>query len=280
MKFCPNCGTQLVETAKFCPSCGFKIAPVSASAVPPPTYQPQQNQSYSPPPTYQAPNPSSSYQQAYNQPNYGAQQAPSVGLVSRVKNILFATENEWLQIQQEPADIKKILIGYVLILALIPAISLLIGYGLIGQNMMGYMMKSFSAGISQAVMQLVSAVLTVYLVAFIVNMLAPGFSSQKDQGRALQLVAYGMTPMWVLGFLYLLPSFMILKILAMLLGAIYAVYLMYKGLPILMYTPSEKAFAYIVVVIIIGFIVMLVVTLILGLIMGLVMTGGAMGYGM
>jgi hypothetical protein len=73
---------------------------------------------------------------------------------------------------------------------------------------------------------------------------------------------------------------MILKILAMLLGAIYAVYLMYKGLPILMYTPSEKAFAYIVVVIIIGFIVMLVVTLILGLIMGLVMTGGAMGYGM
>lgn len=279
MKFCPNCGTQLVENAKFCPSCGFKIAPVAASASPSPSYQPPQNQGYTQPPSYQPPTSSSNYQQAYNQPAYTSQ-ATSVGLIERVKNIMFSTESEWLRIQQEPADGKKILINYVLLLALIPAICMLIGYGLIGQTMMGYTVRSFTTGISQAIMQLVSAVLTVYLVAFIVNMLAPGFSSQKDQGRALQLVAYGMTPMWVMGLLYLLPSFMVLKILAMLLGGIYAVYLMYKGLPTLMFTPTEKAFAYIVVVIIIGFIVMLVISLILGLIMGLVMTGGAMGYGM
>jgi hypothetical protein len=280
MKFCPNCGTQLLEAAKFCPSCGFKIAPAGAAPQQAPAYQANPNPAYVPPPQYQAPQPQGGYQQqAYAQPNYGAPVA-TAGFIERVKNILFSSESEWLRIQQETPNSQKILVNYVLILALIPALSLVIGFGLIGQSMGGYVFRSFSSGITQGIMQLVSAVLTVYLVAFIVNMLAPGFSSQKDQGRALQLVAYGMTPMWVLGILYLLPSLMILKILAMLLGGIYAVYLMYKGLPIIMFTPPEKSFAYIVVVIIIGFIVMLVVTLILGLIMGLVMTGNAMGFGL
>lgn len=279
MIYCPNCKAQNVEIAKFCTSCGFKITQTAATPVQPPEYQPRQNQSYPPPPGYQKPDPPHNYEQVHSQPAFG-KQTTTTGLFKRAKNILFAPNKEWLHIKQEQPNTLKILFSYVLVLALIPAISLLIGYGYIGQASMGYTLRSILTGTSQAIIQVLSTFLTVYLVALIVNMLAPGFSAQKDRGRAFQLVAYGMTPMWVMGILYLFPSIVILKFVAMLLGAGYGFYLMYKGLPVLMSTPTEKAFAYIVVVIIFGFIVLLIITLILGLIMGLISAGIAMGYSM
>ena len=280
MNFCPQCGTQVQEGAKFCPACGFKIAVVppqqpyySANNAPVSPPQP------APPPQYQQPY-QQNYQQQYAPPQNNMQSDAGSGLIGRVKGILLSPDTEWFKIAYEMPDIKKILLSYVLILAFIPAISLFIGYGLIGQTMMGYTVRSISGGLSQAVIQLLTAILSVYITALVVNMLAGGFNSVKDYGRSVQLVAYAMTPMWVLGILYILPSLMFLKILAMLAGGVYAIYLMYKGVPVIMKTPSEKAFAYVVVVIIVGIIVMLVVGLILGLIMGLIMTGGAMGYGM
>lgn len=56
-----------------------------------------------------------------------------------------------------------------------------------------------------------------------------------------------MTPGWVGGIFYIIPSLSILAILA----GLYGLYLFYLGLPLLMETPKEKSLGYVIVVIIV-----------------------------
>ncbi len=274
MNFCPQCGTQVQEGAKFCPACGFKIAVVP----PQQPYYSANNATVSPPqpappPQYQQPY-QQNYQQQYAPPQNNMQSDAGSGLIGRVKGILLSPDTEWLKIAYEMPDVKKILLSYVLILALIPAISIFIGLGLLS----GYI--SISGGAIQAIIQLFTALLSTCITAFIVYMLAQGFDSVKDFGRALQLVAYSLTPLWILSIMNILSTLWFLPILAMLAGGVYAVYLMYKGLPYIMKTPSEKAFPYIIVVIIVGVVIIVAVSWILSKIMISLMTSGSVSYGM
>ncbi|HOW31225.1 MAG TPA: zinc ribbon domain-containing protein, partial [Bacteroidales bacterium] len=82
--------------------------------------------------------------------------------VPRVINILTKTKDEWKVIATEQPNTMKLLFGYALILALIPAIASFISYGLIGTTVMGYTYRSVSGGIMQALTQLLSGVIGVY----------------------------------------------------------------------------------------------------------------------
>lgn len=83
MKFCKNCGTELLDTAAFCPKCGTaavvenaapnQAAPTNPDATQAPDYQAPnyQTPNYNQAPNYQAPNYSQQYQPGQN---YGNQQ--------------------------------------------------------------------------------------------------------------------------------------------------------------------------------------------------------------
>ncbi|MCX2456154.1 zinc ribbon domain-containing protein [Lacticaseibacillus nasuensis] len=57
MKYCPNCGAELVPGAKFCANCGAIVGAVTAPAQPAPTTQPSQPQPAATPTQPQAPQP-------------------------------------------------------------------------------------------------------------------------------------------------------------------------------------------------------------------------------
>lgn len=195
-----------------------------------------------------------------------------MGLVDRAKNIIVTPKTEWAVVETETAEPGAIITGYVLPLALIPAIAAFIGYGLVGVPVpfLGTF-RDIGWGIGQAIQQLLGAVLGVYISAAVINMLAPNFESQKDLGRAMQLVAYSYTPVWVAGILLLYPA--VGGIIVGLAG-IYALYLLYLGFPFTMKTPKEKVVIYMVI----SIVVLIVVYIILGLIIGGIMT--AVGLGM
>ena len=160
----------------------------------------------------------------------------------RAKNIIMTPKTEWLVIAAEEPITAEIFKGYVLPLALIPAIACVIGLGVIGMGMM----SSFSWGIAMGLIQFILAFVGVYISAYIIAFLAPKFGSQQDMGRAVQLVAYSYTPAWVAGILSIVPALGVLGFV----GALYGLYLMYLGLPHMMKTPQDKAVGYLVVSII------------------------------
>ncbi len=181
-----------------------------------------------------------------------------MNLVDRAKNIILQPKTEWGVIAGEEPNVGQIFTGYVLPLALIPAIASIIGWGLIGRGIL----SSFSYGIAMGIIQLISAFVVVYIAAFVIDFLAPNFGSQKGLGRAVQLVAYSYTPAWVAGIFYIIP---VIGWLAMLAG-LYSLYLLYLGLTPIMKTPPDKAVGYLVVSIIVLLIVYFVIGTILTMI--------------
>jgi Yip1 domain len=176
-------------------------------------------------------------------------------IVERAKNIIMTPKTEWLVIAAEEPNTAQIFKGYVLPLALIPAIAHIIGLGLIGRGVM----SSFSWGIAMGLIQFIVAFVGVYISAYVIAFLAPRFASQQDMGRAVQLVAYSYTPVWVAGILSIVPALGILVFL----GGIYSLYLMYLGLPHTMKTPQDKVIGYLVVSIVGVIVIYWVITLLL-----------------
>jgi hypothetical protein len=176
-------------------------------------------------------------------------------IVERAKNIIMTPKTEWLVIAAEEPNTAQIFKGYVLPLALIVGIAHIIGLGVIGRGMS----SSFSRGIAMGLIQFVGAFVGVYLSAYVIAFLAPRFASKQDMGRAVQLVAYSFTPVWVAGILSIVPALGILVFL----GGIYGLYLMYLGLPHTMKTPQERVIGYLVVSIVGVIVTYWIITLVL-----------------
>jgi hypothetical protein len=170
-------------------------------------------------------------------------------LVERVKNILMNPQKEWLVINGEPANPTTITMSYLLPLTLIGVVAAFIGYGLIGVSIgFGIKVKSMELGIKIAISWAIRSIAGVYILAFIIDALAPNFGSDKNFGKSFQLAAYAATPGLVAGIFLILPS---LAIIAMLAG-LYGLYLLYVGLPILKKTTEDKKTNYFVVVILVA----------------------------
>jgi hypothetical protein len=262
MKFCPSCGAELKPEAKFCAACGTSIAvapPPAQHSPPPPAYQQE--------PVYeQAKEATNAFKEAIT---------GNTNLIQRVINIITKPKQEWEVIASEQPNTMKLIGGYALILALIPALSSFIKYGIIGMSFMGYTSRSISTGIQMGLIQLLSAVIGVYLLAWVIDLLAPSFDSQKNFGRSLQLAVYASTPQWVAGILLLLST--TLSMLIMLIG-LYAIYLLAIGMPILKGTPKEKVVGYVALTIVAMIVIGLVMALILGGILGLFFAGSYGGF--
>ncbi|MEK6571003.1 MAG: Yip1 family protein [Bacteroidota bacterium] len=178
-----------------------------------------------------------------------------MNLVDRAKKIITSPKTEWQTIASEEPNIQQIFVGYVFPLALIPAVAHIIGWGLIGSGII----LSYSWGIATGLVQFFLAFVAVYVTAFVVDALAPSFGSQKNLGRAVQLVAYSATPAWVAGILNIIPY---LGWLGSLLG-LYSIYLLYLGLPHTMKTPQDKVAVYLIVSIVVLILVYVIIGAIL-----------------
>lgn len=163
----------------------------------------------------------------------------AVGLVARVQNILARPSAEWDVIAVEPATIGGLYSGYACILAAIPAVASVLGWVVRGHF--------FVVGaVLVAVVSYVLSLVGVFVVAWIIDALAPSFSAEKNQVQAMKLVTYSYTAAWVAGAFDILP---VLGGLMTLLGGIYSLYLLYLGLPKLMKNPPDRSPAYLLVTI-------------------------------
>lgn len=170
-----------------------------------------------------------------------------MNLVDRVQSILLRPKITWLAIEEEPADAASIYRNYVMILALIPAVASFIGLSLVGIGAFGMSFRvPIVAGLANMVVGYVLSLVMVFVLALIIDAMAPTFDGTKSQIGALKLSAYASTAAFVGGIFSLLPALSVLGALA----ALYGVYLLYTGLPVLMKCPPDKAMAYTAVVVV------------------------------
>jgi hypothetical protein len=194
-------------------------------------------------------------------------------LIARAKAILLTPKTEWPVIAAEPATVPDLYKNWIAILAAIPPIAGFIKGSLIGTSFLGVTYRAgIGAGLTGAIVGYALALAMAYVVALIIDALAPNFGAQKNPVQALKTVAYAWTASWVAGIFQILPFLGVLVAIA---GGIYSIYLLYLGLPHTMKAPPEKAAGYTAVSVIIA--------IVLGWICGLVVLGitgvGMMGAG-
>lgn len=171
-----------------------------------------------------------------------------MNLVARAKAILMTPKQEWAAIDGEPLNVSKLLAGYVLPLAAIGPIARFIGFSVLG---IGGFRLSIGLGISQAITSFVLAVIGVFVLAWVINALAPTFGATQNMPQAIKLSAYSMTAAWLAGIFYIFPALAILALI----GALYSLYLFFVGLPVLMKVPADKVVVYAVVIFVVCIIV-------------------------
>lgn len=193
-------------------------------------------------------------------------------LLARVKAILLTPKTEWPIIAGEPASIGGLYRNYILILAAIPAVFAFLKLSVIGISMPfgGTARIGIGAGLSQLVLGYVLTLVMIYVIALIIDALAPTFGGQKDQLQAFKAATYAYTASWIAGIAHILPG---VGALIVILGGLYGIYLLYLGLPHTMKCPEGKAAGYTAVTVI--------VAIVLGVVVGMLTSAlGGAGMGM
>ena len=187
-----------------------------------------------------------------------------MGLVDRVKAILITPQKEWPVIEAESATPASLYTGYIIPLAAIPAVAGFVGMTMLGVRVLGMSIKvPMSTGLTNAVVVYVLALVGVFVLALIIDALAPSFGGQKSQIQALKLAAYASTASWLSGIFLIIPALSILSIVG-----IYSLYLLFLGLPVMMKSPADKSVAYTVVVILVAIVIYAVFGVIAGRVSG------------
>ena len=181
------------------------------------------------------------------------------GLLDRVLALLLRPGEAWQQIAEEAPDIASICTRYLVFLAAIPAVAGFIGYSLVGAGAFGFSVRvPIVQGLVGMVVGYALSLAMVLVMALVASALAPRFGGQAQLPRAFQLIAYGATAGWVGGVFSAVPALAMLGVLA----ALYSVYLIYRGAPVVMRVPVERAVGYTAALIVCGIVAGLVVGLV------------------
>jgi hypothetical protein len=179
-----------------------------------------------------------------------------MNLVDRAKNIMLNPSNEWNVIKAESISNSELFTKYALILAAIPAICGFIGYSVFtaSSGIFSYRL-SMGSSLTWAILTYILTLASVYVLAFIIDALAPTFGCSKDLNAALKIVVFSYTPAWVLGVFNLFPALGIIAAL----GGIYSLILLYMGLERVKSVPKDKMVAYYVVTLIVAVVIYFII---------------------
>lgn len=200
-------------------------------------------------------------------------------LTDRAKNMLTTPQTEWPVVAAEPATVSGLYATYIAILAALPAIAGFIKGSLIGTSFLGVTVRaSIGGGLVRMVLGYALSLALVYVMAMIINALAPIFEGRKDMIQALKTVAFAWTASWLAGIGVIVPWLGFLIALA---GGIYSIYLLYLGLPHTMQCPTTKAGGYtavsVIIAVVLSWIVgMMMAGLFVGALGGAAMTGAGL----
>ncbi|MFI4965159.1 MAG: Yip1 family protein [Caulobacterales bacterium] len=156
------------------------------------------------------------------------------GLIGRVLNLILHPHETWDAIDEEYATIEGLYRGWVLPLAAIPAVARAVGLlSFHGFEIFGVRYQpSFVGILGDAVASYALTLISVYLVALVIDQFALQFGGERSRTQAFKVAAYSGTAAWVAGVFLLVPTALGSVITA--LGVIYSLYLLYVGLPKLM----------------------------------------------
>ena len=178
--------------------------------------------------------------------------------INRVRAVLLQPGTTWKMIDGEftkPADLWR---KWILPLAAIGPVCATISMIIFGQRIAFTSLTSrvpITTVLTRGITAYVLAILAVFVLAQIINVLAPSFGGQKNDVQALKAAAYSGTAGWLGGAFALIPQLWPIALLF----SLYSLYLLYLGLPVVMKVPNHQAAGYTAVALIVALVILLLI---------------------
>ncbi|MES2186657.1 MAG: Yip1 family protein [Pseudomonadota bacterium] len=173
-------------------------------------------------------------------------------LFSRAKRLLLQPRAEWRRIDEEPVSAAQVVRRTLLPLAAVPALGAAVGLCLVGAGGGAPAQRlPWATGAVLAAALYLLMVVGLLLVALVAATVAPTFGGRGPRTNALKLAVHGSTAALLGGIFLVLPVLAPLSLLA----ALYSVYLVFTGLPVLMRNPPQRSVPYTAVVVLAGAVV-------------------------
>lgn len=260
---CPKCNHAVSDGERFCGNCG---QPIDSSSTNPPAAVI--------PPAAASPSAAAASPAAASAASAARTDAatPLPGLLQRIKNIVLTPKTEWPVIETEATSVQQLFLGYAAPLAAFSALMMFIRMSIMGIGMPfgGATRIPLLNGLLMGVERFGFGLLGLFLAGLIINALAPTFAGERNLRQALKTAAYAFTPAWLASVFALLGM---LAGLLQIVAAVYAIYLLFLGLPVLMKSTRDKATGYTVAVVVCTILLGVALSALIGL------TGGLGGYG-
>lgn len=188
-------------------------------------------------------------------------------MITRAWGIMFKPTPTWQSIgRMSESDLRPFLL-YPVILAFIPSIAWYFGTTQIGWTVAGNSLTRLTAESAAAIaFCLYLAQLTaISIIGYLIHWMSRTYGAETSIAKGIVLAGFTATPLLLAGAVGFYPI-LGLDLLIAILASCYAVYLLYKGVPIAMQMPAERGFLYasaIVGVVLVMFIALMGATLIL-----------------
>ncbi len=160
-------------------------------------------------------------------------------------SVMFPTERHWQSLNKTPPSPKAVILGYAMLISLVPAVCGYIGATSVGWSVGSgptvYMTQSSAFFI--ALGTYVSAVASIFLLSAAMDWMAPTYGAEQNLGRSAGLIATVLTPVYLVGIAGLYPVVWLISCL-FLAALAYSAYLFYSGTAKVFGIEVERAFVY------------------------------------
>ncbi|HEX7328693.1 MAG TPA: Yip1 family protein [Casimicrobiaceae bacterium] len=167
----------------------------------------------------------------------------------RVKRIVLEPRGEWPRIAVEPSNIQSLYTGWIMLLAAIGPVALLVSR------------HSLRLAVAEYVLWLIIT----FLLAQVVDALAPTFGGSRDFVASLKLVAYSLTVAWLAGIFNLFGALGFAPWLA---AMAYSFHTFFLGAPMLKKASADRALPFTLVIVLCAFVLGYLASVVVGGILG------------
>lgn len=162
-------------------------------------------------------------------------------LTERARDMVLNPGSTWTTIEQEATSPLQLFVPYLTTLALIPAVASFVAWTVLGFGSFGVTVRlPLASGLGLMVTQYGLSLVMIFAWGWLITQLAPTFGGQAHLINGLKLTVYASTPAMLAGIFGAMPGLGFLSLV----GGIYALYLVYQGLPVLMKNPTERTPVY------------------------------------
>jgi len=168
-----------------------------------------------------------------------------MAMLSHLIGIFVNPKVEWEKIRDEQCSIGACFFSYVLLLAAIPPVS-----GYIGTTVFGWeigareaVKLSTDSALLIAIIFYLVMLVGVFTMGAMIHWMGQTYGAVQPLSRCITLAAFTATPLFLVGFVELLPILW-LNFVVGLPALAYSVYLLYTGVPVMMEVSQDRGFLF------------------------------------